>query len=110
MVEDSENPAVEVDDFNPDLGEDVAPAPVKAKKASKAQLAAQSSGDIRSYENKMMQMQRLLAAQPKVSVRIQKAIGPQSVIINGARFNIPAGIPVEVPEQVAELLRDAELI
>lgn len=60
--------------------------------------------------NKRNIMFALLAAEPKESVRIRKEIGPQSVTFNGARFNIPAGIPVEVPKRVAEALRNAELI
>ena len=48
--------------------------------------------------------------QPRVKVRVPKAFGPQVVIINGARFNVPSNIYVDVPEQVAQILRDSERI
>jgi hypothetical protein len=49
-------------------------------------------------------------AQPKVRIRVPKVNGPQTVIINGARFDVPANVWVMVPEQVAEVLTDAERI
>lgn len=45
--------------------------------------------------------------QPKVKIRIPKLYGPQTVIINGARFDIASNVFVEVPEQVAQILADA---
>lgn len=49
-------------------------------------------------------------AQPREKIRVPKVMGPQVVIINGARFNVPCNIYVEVPEQVAQILRDADRI
>jgi hypothetical protein len=63
-----------------------------------------------AHASKMKKAFAFLASQPKETVRVPKAMGPQSVIINGARFNLPAGISVQVPADVAALLRDAEII
>ena len=46
-------------------------------------------------------------AMPKVRIRISKEQGEQLVVINGARWNIPANIPVDVPEPVAAQLANA---
>lgn len=51
-----------------------------------------------------------IKAQPTVRIRVHKSQGPQTVIINGARFNVPCNVWVNVPEQVAEELRNAERI
>ncbi len=51
-----------------------------------------------------------IRAQPKERIRVPKVMGPQTVIINGARFNVPSNVYVEVPQQVAEVLRDADRI
>lgn len=45
--------------------------------------------------------------QPSVKIRVPKVMGPQTVVINGARFNVPANVYIEVPQQVADILRDA---
>lgn len=57
----------------------------------------------RAADSAMAQIKK----QPTVKVRVPKTFGPQVVIINGARFNIPANVYVDVPEQVAGILRDA---
>ena len=95
-----------VEDLEP-AAEPAAPTP-KGPKAPPV-LAEFDPGATAEHDNAMMAAFRRLNAQPKVSVRIAKGLGPQSVIINGARFNIPAGIPVDVPKDVADLLRYAEL-
>lgn len=51
-----------------------------------------------------------LSAQPKVRIRIRKEDGDQTVQINGWTYWIKAGEWVEVPQQVAEILEEAELI
>lgn len=48
-----------------------------------------------------------IRSQPMVKVRVPKVFGPQVVIINGARWNVPSNVFVEVPEQVAKILADA---
>lgn len=53
---------------------------------------------------------KAIKAQPTEKIRVPKVSGPQTVIINGARFNVPANVYVEVPEQVAQILRDADRI
>jgi hypothetical protein len=50
---------------------------------------------------------KAIKAQPKVKIRVPKVYGPQVVIINGARFNVPSNVFIEVPEQVAQILADA---
>ncbi len=50
---------------------------------------------------------KAIRAQPTEKIRVPKIHGPQVVIINGARFNVPANVYVNVPQQVAEILRDA---
>lgn len=50
---------------------------------------------------------KAINAQPKTRIRVPKVMGPQVVIINGARFNVPANVFVEVPAQVAQVLQDA---
>lgn len=49
-----------------------------------------------------------IKAQPTERIRVPKVMGPQVVIINGARFNVPANVYVDVPRQVAQILRDAD--
>ena len=49
----------------------------------------------------------VLHKQPKERIRVHKDLPPQVVIINGARFNIPTGVAVDVPQQVAEVLRES---
>lgn len=48
-----------------------------------------------------------IKSQPTERIRVPKIHGPQVVVINGARFNVPANVFVNVPQQVAEVLRDA---
>lgn len=48
-----------------------------------------------------------LREQPKVRIRIHKDLGPQVVIINGARYNVPSNVPLMVPEQVAQVLEES---
>lgn len=50
---------------------------------------------------------KTISAQPKVRIRVPKVYGPQVVVINGARFNIPSNVSIEVPEQVAQVLSDS---
>lgn len=46
----------------------------------------------------------------KVEIKINKDRGPQFVQVNGYSFDIAAGIPVKVPKQIAQMLRDADII
>ena len=50
---------------------------------------------------------RSIRTQPTEKIRVPKVMGPQVVIINGARFNVPANVWVEVPQQVAQILRES---
>lgn len=53
---------------------------------------------------------KAIREQPTERIRVPKVMGPQVVIINGARFNVPANVYIDVPQQVAQILRDAERI
>ena len=66
--------------------------------------------DQASHETKRARTKVWLDEQPKREVRIRKELGPQPVIINGHRYDVPAGVDVMVPEPVFRLLRDAELV
>jgi len=48
-----------------------------------------------------------LDKEPKVKIRVPKEYGPQTVIINMARYEIPSGVFFDVPETVAQMLRDS---
>jgi hypothetical protein len=55
-------------------------------------------------------MRKYFAERPKETIRIRKEDGEQFVQINGYPFQIQAGVPVKVPVDVADLLRNAEII
>jgi len=55
-------------------------------------------------------MKEHFSKQERVSIKIPKDRGPQYVAINGYSFDIAAGHEVKVPKQVAQMLRDAEII
>lgn len=48
--------------------------------------------------------------QPKVTIKIPKDRGEQFVAINGYPFRIAAGVSVQVPERIAQELRNASVI
>jgi hypothetical protein len=48
--------------------------------------------------------------QKRITIRIPKEAGEQFVQINGYSFQIQAGVKVEVPVQVAEMLEEAGII
>lgn len=49
-------------------------------------------------------------AQPKENIKIRKDDGEQFVQVNGYTFQIQPGVVVAVPRQVANMLRDADII
>jgi hypothetical protein len=55
-------------------------------------------------------MRKYFETQKRVKIKVPKDRGEQFVQINGYTFNIAAGFEVMVPEQVAQMLRDAEII
>lgn len=57
-------------------------------------------------------MRAHFAAQPKRRVKIRKESGPAPVFVsvNGYSFTVPVGVPVEVPEQVAQMLEEGDYI
>jgi len=79
----------------------VSPVTVGVSKAEEPVVAAGSEADV---------MRQLLRAQPKRTVRVRKEDGDQTVQINGYTVIIQAGVKVEVPEQVAQMLVHAGLI
>lgn len=64
----------------------------------------------------MMQQKRIdrmadyFANRPKETIRIRPEDGDQWVQINGYAFQIQAGVKVKVPVDVADMLRDADVI
>lgn len=80
----------------------VAPEPVEEPKIT--------AGDMAKHKAVVGATFARLNAEPKERIRIPKSAGPQTVIINGARYDIAANVPVEVPETVAKHLRKAERI
>lgn len=68
-----------------------------------------SSAEARSI-SKYEKQRQYFADQPRVRIKIRKELGEQTPIINGYPFQIQAGEWVEVPEDVAVLLQDAEII
>ena len=61
-------------------------------------------------DTEMQRMRAHFKSQPKVRIKIRKELGEQFVMINGYGFQIQAGEYVHVPEQVAELLQEADII
>jgi hypothetical protein len=60
--------------------------------------------------SRVERMRQYFVEQPKERVKIRKELGEQTVQINGYSFQIQAGVWVKVPTDVAEILRDAEII
>jgi hypothetical protein len=56
------------------------------------------------------QMKKYFAEQPRETIRIRAEEGDQTVRINGYGFRIQAGVKVKVPVDVAEALREADII
>lgn len=62
-------------------------------------------------KNKANQQKAYLDAQPKVSVLIPFAKGEkkgvtQPFTINGYRLNVPKGVMIQVPQQIAEMIAE----
>lgn len=74
-------------------------APVAAPEITPDMIVADSQGIDAAFD--------AINKQPKVRIRVPQVMGPQVVVINGARFNIPSNVSIEVPEQVAQTLVDA---
>jgi len=62
------------------------------------------AADKRVHENDLARIQRALAAQPKVTVKVQE---DTYVGINGYPFLIKGKTKVSVPQQVADILEEA---
>jgi len=60
--------------------------------------------------SRLQMMKDYFAEQPRETIRIRKELGDQTVRLNGYGFRIQAGEKVKVPVDVAEVLRDAEII
>ena len=60
--------------------------------------------------NRVERMRQYFAEQDRETIKIRKELGEQTVQINGYPFQIQAGVKVKVPVDVAEILRDAEII
>jgi hypothetical protein len=60
--------------------------------------------------SRQQRMKEYFAEQPKETIKIRKDLGEQWVQINGYAFRIQAGERVKVPVDVADQLRNAEII
>ncbi len=60
--------------------------------------------------SRVERQRQYFAEQDREKIKIRKELGEQTVQINGYSFQIQAGVWVSVPIDVAETLRDAELI
>ena len=60
--------------------------------------------------NRVERMRKYFANQKKEKIRIRPQEGEQWVQINGYAFRIQAGEEVKVPVDVADLLREADVI
>ena len=79
-------------------------------------VPSKSSSDLdKKYQTKAMMTKKALDAQPKVMVFIPFEAGENAaqaaqiklpVNINGYQFDIPRGTAVNVPQQVAEMIRE----
>ena len=66
---------------------------------------------VEGHQLKRMQMMKeYFAEQDKETIKIRKELGEQWVQINGYGFRIQAGERVKVPVDVADLLREAEIM
>ena len=77
------------------------------------------NGDMHGINRSSAEMQRIsrvermreyFAEQDRETIKIRKELGEQTVQINGYPFQIQAGVKIKVPTDVAEILRDAEII
>jgi hypothetical protein len=84
----------------------VAQTPVDEIKSSSPKPPDVSSLQVKRIER----MKEYFQNRPKEEIRIRKELGEQWVQINGYAFRIQAGAKVKVPVDVAELLRNADII
>ena len=61
-------------------------------------------------EKRIERMKTYFENRPKEKIKIRKELGEQWSQINGYAFRMQAGVPIKVPTDVAELLRDGEII
>lgn len=66
-----------------------------------------SASDKITEKSRVAKMFDAIKASGTEVVRVPKVNGPQTVIINGARYDVPCNVPVEVPKLVADHLRKA---
>ena len=60
--------------------------------------------------NRYKRMEEYFKNQPRETIKVRKELGEQTPRINGYPFQIQAGVKVSVPVDVAELLRESEII
>lgn len=92
-------------DPQPVTDEQVAPVVIEA--IEEVESPTIGEGDKARHRAAMAAQHERLAKEPKERIRVPKSAGPQTVIINGARFDIAANVPVEVPQTVARHLRQS---
>lgn len=62
------------------------------------------------HNKRVAAMKAHFDAQPKENIKVRKDDGEQFVQVNGYTLQIQPGVVVPVPRQVAQILRDADII
>ena len=81
-----------------------------------AEVAKGDANNINRADTEMQQISRTqrmkeyFAEQDKETIKIRSDLGEQWVQINGYAFRIQAGVKVKVPVDVAEILREGDII
>jgi hypothetical protein len=103
----------------PKVEEEAGPSPAEAALGTRleevAVLAAESTApepkigpvEKATQKSRIAAMFDQIKASGTEIIRVPKTNGPQTVIINGARYDVACNIPVEVPKMVADHLRAA---
>jgi hypothetical protein len=81
-----------------------------AKPTEKVTAPKPASSSSMEQEKRIQRMKTYFENRPKETIRIREADGEQWVQVNGYAFQIQAGVKVKVPVDVADLLRDADVI
>jgi hypothetical protein len=69
-----------------------------------------TTDEMTQFKSDHDRMKAYFAAQDKVTIKIPRDRGEQFVQVNGYSYAIAAGHEVKVPVQIAQMLRDADII
>ncbi len=86
----------------------------KTAKAEEERPLSNAAFDRQAKEQEALDFGEL-SKQPKIRILLPKNPGdkknhPQMVFINGVAYSVPRGVSVEVPLDVAEVLKNAEMV